>query len=772
MIVHHCASFPRVLLALMALAAAFSSSARAQILQAPVGGRAIPLGDLGIACGPADEGWTIESGGRMLLPPRREDAIGEQVPLKVAPNAAGCEESERWVELVATGRWPSFDAASIVFWPDDGRLEAKGRRLRGVSIAWQSEDRSGLDRCNDPTTTGPTDACIWSMGREASADPNITTFTWLPSGAQLAEDARTFDIDGRLAAPGAFALLPARFVITHLFEPGATVDLASGQGHVPLVHPEVVASGECAALECAMSEGKFVVRGASRLVNSIEVKLRLRPHVYLLKQDVYDIEATAKLPVSHCPMAIVSGPPIRDNDDAAVVVRLEKRCAGDLTAVRFMSDDSPLKVMRTGSDQEAVYVLLRLGDIESDTLSITAVRGPSDIALAVTQTPTRSAPQVRASLELPGFPNLDFIPNNRWAAVHVSPPGEGQGLALLPIEGVYDAGGGAESPVIRGEVNAAGMTALRFGVRSLTLPAGFDQADLAVVTDPLQRGIREANIPAPIGDTLLGNKPLIEVLCGGGKAGVRQVLSTETIQVPFALRDTCRVIFHRERLSSDYGTQHLNLEIEVFTSYGIPRSEARISEVMTFRHGDVPRVGWIKGVEEAFDRVVVRVSHQADDAHYIGASEIRTGAPSAQWSVILGTGSLRLYATSTIPAGLYRISDQAHSGVMSLNFGVLSRLTWLDHEGREGLIGLEGGVLVKSIGNALSQGGQAINQVGVGLVLGFGLSVPIANRSQAAQASIDLHLWGEMDVSSEDQAGRFAIVFGPSISVGNIGTNL
>jgi hypothetical protein len=72
----------------------------------------------------------------------------------------------------------------------------------------------------------------------------------------------------------------------------------------------------------------------------------------------------------------------------------------------------------------------------------------------------------------------------------------------------------------------------------------------------------------------------------------------------------------------------------------------------------------------------------------------------------------------------------------------------------------------------LSQGGQAINKVGVGLVLGFGLSVPIANRSQAAQASIDLHLWGEMDVSSEDQAGRFAIVFGPSISVGNIGTNL
>jgi hypothetical protein len=110
--------------------------------------------------------------------------------------------------------------------------------------------------------------------------------------------------------------------------------------------------------------------------------------------------------------------------------------------------------------------------------------------------------------------------------------------------------------------------------------------------------------------------------------------------------------------------------------------------------------------------------------------------------------------------------------VLSLNFGVISRLTWLDLEGHEGIVGLEGGVLVKSLGNSLSQNGQALSTVGVGLVLGVGLSVPIANRSSIAQASIDLHFWGEMDLASATSAGRFAIVFGPSISIGNVGTNL
>jgi hypothetical protein len=441
--------------------------------------------------------------------------------------------------------------------------------------------------------------------------------------------------------------------------------------------------------------------------------------------------------------------------------------------VRFVSAGVALKQLRTVEHESGTYVLLKLGDFDDDTLTITAVRGEQEpIVLAVKHTPARAAPVVRASLELPGFPNLNFIPNNRPAVVHVAPPGEHQRLSLLPIMGVYDvefSSTGVTS--IRGDRNAAGLTELRFGLRAESLPGGLDEANLAVVTDPLQRSVHEANIPAPIGTTLEGPAPLIEVVCGGGDVAQQRIFVGSTAHLPFAMRDTCRVIFHRERLSPEYGTQKLNFEIDVLRADGSSRGGGHVAEVLTFKSGSEPRHAWIRGVSDPFDRVIVRVSHEADEAHYMGASEIRTGAPAAQWSLVFGTGRARLYGTTTIPTGLYRFGDKAHSGVLSLNFGVISRLTWLDKEGREGFLGAEAGVLVIGLANSQSQTGESLTQIGA--VVGLGVAVPIANRSSVTQASINLHAWFEADITrSTDSSSRYAFIFGPSISIGNVGTNL
>src|SRR5206468_189810 len=140
-------------------------------------------------------------------------------------------------------------------------------------------------------------------------------------------------------------------------------------------------------------------------------------------------------------------------------------------------------------------------------------------------TPTRVTPRVRATVELPGFPNLNFVPNNRAALVHVSTTGEHEHYALLPIDGVYGAGSeNRDTATIRGDPNAAGLTELRFGLRSEGLPPPLDQANLAEVTDPLQRAIHEANIPAPIGAFVQQEDPLIEMLCGGGMRAQRVAL--------------------------------------------------------------------------------------------------------------------------------------------------------------------------------------------------------------------------------------------------------
>jgi hypothetical protein len=246
-----------------------------------------------------------------------------------------------------------------------------------------------------------------------------------------------------------------------------------------------------------------------------------------------------------------------------------------------------------------------------------------------------------------------------------------------------------------------------------------------------------------------------------------------TAHLPFESRDNSRLLFHRDRLPASYGTQKLILEIDVVDSDGSSRAEGHVSETIVMRTGSEPIYAWIQGVKAPFDRVLVRLSHAADEAHYVGGLEIQTGAPEVKWTAILGTGHARLYATSAIPTGLYRFGDAQHSGVLSLNFGIVSRLTWLSSEGHEGFLGLEAGIMAIGLTNDKSNTGASLTQVGV--VAGLGLSVPIANRSTATQASINLHGWVEEDIShdpGDSQSSRFAFIFGPSISIGNVGTNL
>jgi hypothetical protein len=53
------------------------------------------------------------------------------------------------------------------------------------------------------------------------------------------------------------------------------------------------------------------------------------------------------------------------------------------------------------------------------------------------------------------------------------------------------------------------------------------------------------------------------------------------------------------------------------------------------------------------------------------------------------------------------------------------------------------------------------------------VSVPIANRNAITQASINVHAWFETDLSRNvGDSSRYAFVFGPSITIGNVGTNL
>jgi hypothetical protein len=60
----------------------FASIARAEVLQAPISGKPIPLGDARVLCAAPSGGWSSDPSSRTLRPPRSEDAVGQAIEVK------------------------------------------------------------------------------------------------------------------------------------------------------------------------------------------------------------------------------------------------------------------------------------------------------------------------------------------------------------------------------------------------------------------------------------------------------------------------------------------------------------------------------------------------------------------------------------------------------------------------------------------------------------------------------------------------------------------
>jgi hypothetical protein len=751
-------------------------TAHAETLQTAVGSKAIPLGETRVACAAPGSGWLIEPASQLhaVRPPDASDAVGNVVELKVAATLAACATNPVTVKLVATARPPSVDPTSVVLQPDQGKVDVRGHHLTGATLAWRSNTASGVDVCESPKLENGFEHCSFNVARGLPADPNGGSLSLLAAGAQVGPDVIDYDADGKLIPPANSVLAPARVVLASIVSADASIDLSTGRGEVELTHPDAVAGVDCGSQRCEIFHNALVVRSLSSNVSSVDVKFRLVPGIFVAKGTSFDAAPAAHLAVVHCPMSVASGPVLRGTDSARMVLRIEGRCADEVPSLRFLIGADTVEVLQSLVDSTGTDVLVRVGSTDAAALTVTAVHSDDPgVSVAVARVETIAPPQSSGSLEIPGHKNLSFLPTNRPAIVHVPVLENHAHLVPLPVPGVYRVQKEGADYTVTGNPDAAGLAALRFGYRNDALPGAFADVDLGVLTSPLQRNIHEANLPAPIGGSALGPNPIVEFVCGTADNPAQRIMPGVTAHLPFESRDNCRLIFHRNRLPVNYGTQKLNLEIDVVDSDGGARGEGHVSETIVMRAGGDPIYAWIQGIKAPFDRVLVRLSHAADEAHYVGGAEIQTGAPEVKWTAILGTGRARLYATTAIPTGLYRFGDAQHSGVLSLNLGIVSRLTWLSSDGHEGFLGFEGGIMAIGLTNDKSNSGNSLTQVG--LVAGIGLSVPIANRSTPTQASINLHGWVEEDIShtaGESAASRRSIIFGPSISIGNVGTNL
>jgi hypothetical protein len=675
------------------------------------------------------------------------------------------------LRLIATGRWPAVDPAGTTLFVDEGRVEVRGRGLRGVQVRWQLGDRSGVDRCPQPQADPSGERCTLAVGRGLPADPSASDLSWLPAGASDAADAVTFDASGRRVPGEELVVRPARVVVSALLPPDVSVDLAGGTAsRIPLLHPEAVASADCGAANCAVSNNVVFVSGLATVSGTFAVRLRLAPRVVLQRGDALDAAPVVQVPVLPCPMSIASGDALRDVDASRAVVRVDSRCAAEAKSLRWFSAGRTLDVLAEVDAGGAAYVLLGVGRVEGDELVITASRGTSDgSVIGQARVKASAVPLPHATVALADRGTVDFIPTNRPATVQWARAANTGQLYLVPLDGVYDVSTHDGVTTVQGQRGAAGFVALRFAWRVPSLPGSLATTDLATVEEPIQRPMHEASVPAPIGASTTTSKPIAELLCGSGPDEQR-IAPGASVHVPFGERYACRLVLHRERLSPDDGAQKLQLDIDVTQVDGTARPEAHVTQTIALRAGDTPRFVWIHGVQRQFDRVTIRLAHADELLGSEGAHE----EPSAQWSVLFGTGHFRLYGTTAIPTGLYRFSDQNYSGILSLSLGVLMRTTWLDSEGHEGFLGLEAGVMTEGLPADKSPVGSNAPLTAVATVSGIGLSVPIANRSLATETSINLHAWFEYEVSRAvaGQAGSpFGFVFGPSISIGNIGTN-
>jgi hypothetical protein len=751
--------------ALLALTLFWTSLAGAQTLEAPVGGTSIPVGPGLVACSGAG-GWLLEAGGAQLRPPSAEAAAGSRAVVRAAPSLAACPQSKQQLTLLATGRYPVLDPATVTLYVDEARVEAHGKNLKGAQVRWLGAGHAGTDSCPEPKAEAAGQSCAWVVGRELSADPTADTLRILPAFAQVGEGQRLFDAQGQAVPADGLPVAAARIVIGRILSSDSAIDLSMGRAELSFVHPEAVSGAECGVLDCGVVAKKLLVTSTAP-VNAAELRVRLAPRVFFQRKGALESAPSFRLPVLHCAMTLVSGDPVRKNDGAKVVVRLDRHCLTSRELYRFTVGDAPLRVIADADTEEGLFVALELGSYAQDELEITARRSDSDAVVAVLTTPTRLADRVRASLGLADTPRIDFVPTNRPAFVNVSRLAKGEHWELVSLPNVYTAGHVGPRMTVVGDPDAEGFTQLQFALRADAVPAALGDIDLALVADPLQRKIQEANVPVPLGPSISGGKPFVEFKCGPSGKSVA-LHPGDPINLPFAWRDSCRVTVHRERLRRENGRQRINLSVDVYSADGASRSEGHLKDTLEIGPGPEPRQIWIQGVTTAFDRVVVRVSHESGENHYVAGSELYASGPAVQWSVVLGTGHARIYATSAIPAGLYRFGDKDHSGLLSLNFALISRLTWLTNDGKEGLLGLEGGVMVIGLASSTSTTGQSLTEVG--LPVGLGLSIPIANRLSLSEASINLHGWVEFPISRQDHSPAF--IFGPSISIGNIGANL
>jgi hypothetical protein len=749
---------------LLAALAWLPTSASAQGLLLPVGGRAItPIGR--VACATPEAAPVLVEGAALRV--IDESAIGQQHAVRVAADAAGCATTTETATVTVVGRRPTITSVSVE--SDAGRLVLHGRRIADTVVRWSTASRAGADVCAAPSGVADGDqTCVVPLPRDLPADPTAFVVAVYPAGTPRSGDVLLAD-GGAWRAMEDVSVLGLQFVVQRLLAADAGLDVSSGVGRLSLQHPESVVGVACTDAACTFDGSAIVVQSEHGTNDVLELHFTLRPRVAFADADGLDGAPTVEVALHRCRLELASASPFAGADVQRLVLALRDGCGvgGGLQAtVGGLSAPTERTVIADG----AIYLVLRApARLPLGSVVVAVTRGGTTLGAVEVETVELSAPS--AHVELGEGHVIDFLPTNREACVRLEGGANLDAWRVDPRARGYALRMDTTCPRVRASTATHGSVSFRLQYVASALPAALGEVVLLETTDDVVRPVRSANSPVSLTDVTHGDAPMIELTCGDGEGHITTTAPGITRAVPYRGRDTCRLVLHRERLPEENGTQTLAVEIVVESRAGTERTGGHVSRTIHLRPGTAPVEIYVSGVERAFDRAVVRVRHDESEESDVAVEAADAGATQVQWTLVFGTEVLRLYATAALPTGLYRVSDHAGSGTASVSLGVLLRLVVLSPDGAEFPVGLEAGVLWVGIAGT----GPSSSTVGEAAVVGgFGIGIPVTDAGLETQTSINLHAWFEWEVSralSGETGSPYGFIFGPSFSIGNAGSS-
>ena len=518
---------------------------RAETLEAPVGGAAIAFGDGRVACTrAAPGGWVVDPSGRTVRPPTASSAVGVVVELRIAHALSACAQEGESVRLAATATWPTLDAASFTLAVDEGRLRGRGRSLAGVIVSWPSDQALGTDMLPRPQDRRRRRSLRLERGQDDSRPPELESPSLVARGG-ASHDRRGALRGGRETR--------RRGVVLDRPEPRGDHGSRCPRAHRSTCrpawdgsfspHPDAVTGVDCASAKCTVESDALLVQAPPAAVNAVDVKFRLAPRVVYLRESPPDAQPTVRVSILRCPMTVASGPPLRGIDGARAVVRVEGACMHDVASLGFIAGSSRVDVAQIVTTDDASYAVLeprsrsRSRDCRDGGARRRRRHRRRDGARRDPPTSRHSygARDQRIS--------ADRLHPQQSSSRRPCAPRAGRGAGAPARDDVYDASNEHGVTSVRGDVNAVGLVALQFGYRVATLPHPLDAVDLAVLTDALQRGVKEANVPAPFGLTANTAAPLVEVVCSDEHGTLCEIVPGVVLRLPALRRATVAASF-------------------------------------------------------------------------------------------------------------------------------------------------------------------------------------------------------------------------------------